>query len=127
MVSVPIKVNEKMRESRLIKSIPSYLRRSATTIVRILITYRPFKFFAACGSIAFTAGFLIGLRYLIYFLLGEGGGKVQSLILSSTLLLSGVLLFVVAIFAELIAVNRRLLEDLRWQLCKLEEKVVEKE
>ena len=121
--SVPIRVNSKTRESRLIRSIPSYVRRSFITIVRILITYRPFSFFTTCGVIFFAPGFALGLRFIVSYLEGGGQGKVQSLILASLLMLIGVLLFAIAVVAELIAVNRRLLERTRWQLHKLEDRL----
>ena len=124
--SVPIRVNSKTRESRLIRSIPSYVRRSFITIVRILITYRPFSFFTTCGVVFFTPGFALGLRFVITYLEGGGQGKVQSLILASLLMLIGVLLFAIAVVAELIAVNRRLLERTRWQLHKLEDRLRDK-
>lgn len=121
--SVPVRVNPKVRDSRLIRSVPAYLRRSFVTICRILITYRPFSFFTLCGSIFFLPGFALGVRFVIAYLEGAGAGKVQSLILASMLILIGVLLFAIAIVAELIAVNRRLLERTRWQLHKLEDRL----
>lgn len=62
ITSVPVRVNEDLRPSRLFKSIPSYIRRSVITIVRIFVVYRPFRFFGIIGATLFTIGFLIGLR-----------------------------------------------------------------
>lgn len=120
--SVPVRVNPQARQSRLIRSVPSYLRRSFVTICRILITYRPFSFFTICGLLFFLPGFGLGLRFIWDYFHGAGQGKVQSLILASLLMLIGVILFVIAIVAELVAVNRRLLEKTRWQLHRMEDR-----
>ena len=116
ITSVPIRVNEDLRPSRLVKSIPSYIKRSIVTIVRIFIIYRPFRFFGTIGAILFAAGFLIGLRFLWYYLGGEGGGHIQSLILSSALLVMGFQTILIAFVADLLAANRKLLEDMRYQI-----------
>jgi glycosyltransferase involved in cell wall biosynthesis len=116
IVSVPIRTNQDLRPSRLVKSIRSYVQRSILTIFRILMVYRPFRFFALLGSIPFLAGFLVGLRFVIAFLAGHGGGKIQSLMLACLLMGIGFMLLVVALLADLIAVNRKLLEKVDWQL-----------
>lgn len=112
--SVPVRVNEDLRPSRLVKSIPSYVKRSIVTIVRIFVIYRPFRFFATIGVVLFTAGFLIGLRFTWRWLLGDGEGHVQSLILSAALLGMGFQTLLVAFLADLLAANRKLLEELRY-------------
>ncbi|HMP90936.1 MAG TPA: glycosyltransferase family 2 protein [Kiritimatiellia bacterium] len=121
--SVPVRVNKSIRPSRLVKSISSYVIRSIGTILRILMVYRPLKFFLALGSIPFTLGFAIGVRFVVYYAIGQGDGKVQSLILASLLMSVGVLLFVLALVADLIAVNRRLLEKLESRIRLVEERL----
>lgn len=116
ITSVPIRVNEDLRPSRLVKSIPSYIKRSIVTIVRIFVIYRPFRFFGTIGAVLFGAGFLIGLRFLWKYLGGEGEGHVQSLILASVLLGMGFQTFLVAFVADLLAANRKLMEDVRFRL-----------
>jgi glycosyltransferase involved in cell wall biosynthesis len=123
ITSVPIRTNGDLRPSRLVKSIPSYLRRSLLTILRIFVTYRPFQFFAAQGVVVFSVGFLIGLRFLYYFATGDGNGRVQSLILAALLMGIGFSLCVVGLLADLIAVNRQLLEKLEWRMHLIEEKL----
>ena len=83
ITSVPIRVNEYLRPSRLIKSIPSYLKRSFLTIFRIFVVYKPFRFFMTLGLILFVLGLLPGIRFLIYFFIEGGKGHIQSLILSA--------------------------------------------
>ncbi|HDS16963.1 MAG TPA: glycosyltransferase family 2 protein [Proteobacteria bacterium] len=116
IISVPVRVNENLRPSRLVKSLPSYIKRSMVTIVRIFVIYRPFRFFASIGLVLFGTGFLIGLRYLWYYLQGAGGGHVQSLILAGVLLTMGFQAVLVAFIADLLAANRKLLEDVRCRL-----------
>ncbi|MBK9441198.1 MAG: glycosyltransferase family 2 protein [Comamonadaceae bacterium] len=115
IVSIPIRVNVDLRPSRLVKSIPSYIKRSIVTIIRIFVIYRPFRFFGTIGAVLFSAGFLIGLRFLWYYLQGNGGGHIQSLILASVLLGMGFQTLLVAFVADLLAANRKLLEDIRFK------------
>ena len=121
IISVPIRVNGETRPSRLITGVPSYVWRSMVTIIRMSITYRPLRFFIWLGSFAFLAGFFIGVRFLGFYLGGVGGGHIQSLILASMLMSMGFIVAVTGILADLIAVNRKLLEQISWRLKKIEE------
>lgn len=120
VTSVPIRTNRQLRESRLVRSVPDYLRRSAATICRIFVTYRPMRSFWTVGAVVFGGGFLIGLRFLYLLLTGAGEGNIQSLILGAVLLLAGVFLFVIGVVADLIAVNRKLLERVEERTRRLE-------
>lgn len=121
MTWVPIQTNKDLRPSRLVKSMPGYVLKSIITIIRIFVVYRPFRFFMSIGLLLFTTGSLIGLRFLWYYLLGNGGGHVQSLILASILIGIGFQTIMVGFIADLLSVNRRLLEKLRYQSKKIEE------
>jgi glycosyltransferase involved in cell wall biosynthesis len=120
IVSVPVRVNKELRPSRLLKSVPSYIRRSCVTMVRIFVVYKAFRFFMSIGAICAGAGFLLGCRYLSYLLEGEGGGHVQSLILAAVLLGGGFQTMLTAFLADLLAVNRRLMEDIQYRVKKIE-------
>ena len=120
VVSVPVRVNADLRPSRLVRSIPQYLFRSALTIGRIFLTYRPLRVFLTVSAALFIPGVLIGVRFLYEMARGHGQGHVQSLILTAILLLASILFFVLGLLAELISVNRRLLEDQRTRLARLE-------
>ncbi|MDB4285633.1 glycosyltransferase [bacterium] len=122
---VPVKTNSDLRPSRLMKNIPSYIKRSASTIMRIFVVYRPFRFFMTLGLATFTFGLLLGARFLYFFTIGQGAGKVQSLILASVLLGIGFQTIVVAFLADLLAVNRRLMEEVQYRLKKNEGRVPE--
>lgn len=119
ILSVPVRVNQDLRPSRLFKSIPSYLGRSITTIVRIFVVYNPFRFFAVLGCTMFGLGVLIGLRFLYFYFTGRGTGHVQILILASVLLGIGFQTILVAFLADLLAVNRKLMEDVQYRLKKM--------
>lgn len=123
ITSVPVRTNPYARPSRLFKDIPTYIHRQVSTIVRIFMTYRPFRFFAVPGIFFFIAGFAIALRFLYFYLTVGGEGKIQSLILAALLMGSGFFLVIVGLVADLIAVNRNLLERLDWKVQQIEEKL----
>jgi hypothetical protein len=123
VTSVPIRVNGVLRPSRLVQSTPDYIQRQVLTMLRIFITYRPFRFFAAQGLVLFGLGLLIGLRFVYFFLTTGGAGHIQSLILAALLIGIGFFLAVVGVLADLIAVNRQLLEKLDWRMQRVEERL----
>lgn len=116
ITSVPIQTNGYLRPSRLVKSIPRYIQRSILTIIRIFMTYKPLKFFTILGSIPLTLGTIIGVRWLVYLILGTERTRLPSLILSAILILTGVQLLVFGLIADLMAVNRKLMEDIQLRL-----------
>ena len=116
IISVPIRVNPELRKSKLVKNIFDYIRRSIFTMVRMFIIYRPFRFFAIIGLMFLIPGFLLGLRFLYYWISHQGSGHIQSLILAAILLLIGVQIEIMAVFAELQSINRKLLEDVQTRL-----------
>ncbi len=124
-VSVPVRVNNTLRPSRLVKSNSAYIRKSFVTIVRIFVVYKAFRFFMSVGLTALLLGLLGGSRYLYYYVTGDGAGHIQSLILSSILLGVGFQTVLTAFLADLLAVNRRLMEDVQYRVKKLEFSVTE--
>jgi glycosyltransferase involved in cell wall biosynthesis len=120
VMSVPIAVNADLRPSRLVRSIPSYVWRSFIVICRIFVTYKPFAVFTAVGSAVLAVGLAIGLRFLYHYLNGQGGGHVQSVILAALLMGVGFFLIVGGVIADLISVNRKLLERVDYRLRRIE-------
>lgn len=118
ITSVPIRVNGEIRPSKLVKSIPSYIRKNIATIIRIFVIYRPFLFFCSIGGFLFAIGLILGFRFLYYYLSGDGEGHIQSVILSSIFLGMGFQTFLVAFLSDLLAANRKLLENIRYRLNK---------
>ena len=118
VTSVSIRTNENMRPSRLIRSIPSYILKSILIIIRIFVVYRPFRFFFTIGTLLMLLGTLIGIRFLWYYFTASGQGHIQSLVLASILIGIGFQTIMVAFIADLLSVNRRLVEDIRYQTLK---------
>jgi len=118
VTSIPIRVNPVTRPSKLIKSTFHYVCSSIITIFRIFIIYKPFRFFVILSLIFFTFGLALGFRYLYFFIMGFGNGHIQSLILMSVLLIIGFLLFIMGLVADLIAINRTLIEDIQFKIRK---------
>ena len=116
ITSVPIRTNPVLRASRLVKSPASYVMRSLFTILRIFMLYKPLRFFLILGSIPFSFGFLLGCRWLVYFLLGTDRTRIPSLILTAILILIGFQLWMFGLVADLMAANRRLLEEIQLRL-----------
>jgi glycosyltransferase involved in cell wall biosynthesis len=119
VISVPIRTNEDLRPSRLVKSISSYVKRSLITIFRVFVIYRPLTLFFYMGSIFASVGVIAGIRFL-YFFLENDPGHVQSVILSALCLTVGVFLWIMGLIADLIATNRRMLEKVNLRLYRIE-------
>lgn len=118
--SVPIRTNPELRKSRLFNSMFGYVKKSMLTILRAFMMYKPMRFFNTIGAIFMTVGVALGIRFLVYFFMGEGTGHVQSLILTSMLILVGFQTFMIGLQADLIASNRKLLEDVQYHVRKLD-------
>ena len=117
VVSVPIRTNPDLRPSRLVRSIPNYVKRSLLTILRVFVIYRPLTLFMWISVALTAAGVALGVRYLTFFAAGNGSGHVQSLILAALCIMLGAMSFMIGLVADLIATNRKLMEqiDLRLQ------------
>ncbi|WP_088890300.1 glycosyltransferase family 2 protein [Leptolyngbya ohadii] len=121
IVSVPIRTNPNLRRSRLVKSIPSYVMRSTFTILRIFMLYKPLRFFLLLGTVPFGLGLLLGLRWLLLFwLVDPTRSRAPSLILAAVLILIGFQLWMFGLVADLLAANRRLMEETRLRLRRLD-------
>ena len=120
MTSVPIRTNPELRESRLFNSMFGYVKKSMVTILRAFMMYKPLKFFSIIGSVLFMIGAIIGIRFVVFFCQGLGGGHVQSLILASTLLLIGFQTIIIGMQGDIIAANRKILEDIQYRVRKMD-------
>ncbi len=118
IISVPVRVNKQLRKSRLFKNMFQYIFRSGCTIIRMFAIYRPFRFFTVFALSAMFLGTVLIFRYLYFFLNNDGAGHIQSLLLAAILIIIGFLLQVIAIFADLISINRKLLEDIQSKINK---------
>lgn len=103
VVSVPIRVAGPTRPSRLVRSVPNYVWRSMTTIVRIAVLYRPFRFFALAGTALLLAA--AGVTIAV-------GTSDRALFIAALLAVAGLQAFLTAFLADAMAANRKLSERL---------------
>jgi glycosyltransferase involved in cell wall biosynthesis len=120
IISVPIRTNGVLRPSRLVKSNSSYVVRSLFTILRIFMLYKPLRFFLLLGSVPFSTGVILGIRWLIFFFQGAERTRIPSLILTAILILIGFQLWMFGLVADLMAANRQLMEDTQMRMRRLE-------
>ena len=117
---VPIRSNPKTRPSRLFDNVWVYIKRSASTIVRIYTMYEPFKVFTTIGLLTFGLGLAISCRFLYFYLNNDGSGHVQSLLLAAVLMIVGFQVLMIGLVADVISANRKLLEDLLYRVRSME-------
>ena len=118
---VPVRVNQKLRDSRLFPNLWSYLKRSASTMVRIYALYEPLKFFSYLGAVVGGVGLVILLRFLCHYLTTEDpAGRIHSLQIGVTLFAMGIFIGLIGVVSDVIAANRQLLEDVQYRLRKME-------
>jgi glycosyltransferase involved in cell wall biosynthesis len=118
--SVGVKTNAVTRESRLFKSNWGYIRKSAKTIIRIYSMYKPMRAFVVLGAIMSAIGFALGARFLYFYLSGDGGGKIQSLLLGVILLVVGAQTILTGFLADVMGHNRALVEDVLFRVKRME-------
>lgn len=120
MTSVPIRTNAELRASRLFSSMFGYIKKSMVTIVRSFMMYKPLRFFGLIGFVMFLLGFILGIRYVVFCFMGGAAGHIQSLILASTLMMMGTMTGVIGLQADIIAANRKILEDIQYHVRKMD-------
>lgn len=113
---VPIETNPPTRPSRLFRSVRNYVINSTKTILRSFTMYRALKVFTWLGGLLMVGGFALGIRFLVFYFQGTGGGHVQSLILTAVLLILGFLTFLIGLLADLVSFNRKILEEVLYRL-----------
>lgn len=120
VTSVPIRTNAELRPSRLFSSMFGYVKKSMLTIGRALMMYKPLYCFTWLAGIFGVAGIGIGIRFLVYYFSGAGAGHIQSLILASMLITIAVLCGVIGLLGDVISANRKLLEEIQFELRKMD-------
>jgi glycosyltransferase involved in cell wall biosynthesis len=118
--SVPVRTNPVTRAPRLFRSTPGFIAQQAVTMIRMYAMYRPMRFFFIIGMVLSFAGLLPILRFVYFYLSGDGQGHVQSLVLGGVLLLLGFIFFVTGLLSDLISQNRKLLEHSLERVRRLE-------
>jgi glycosyltransferase involved in cell wall biosynthesis len=122
ITSVPIRTNGELRPSRLVKSISSYVRRSMFTILRIFVVYRPLRSFLWAGAAPATLGALLMIRWLYYYFLAYDPTRTRapSLIIAAVLLIVAFQLWAIGVVADLLAANRKMMEDIQLRVRRQE-------
>ena len=125
--SVPIRTNPPTRPSRLIRTVTNYLKNSSVTIVRSYAMYRPLRVFSVVGGLILLAGVALGVRFVITrYILGNDVNQVQSLILAAILTIVGFQTLMIGLVADLIAFNRKILEEVLYRQRRGEGREVSK-
>lgn len=126
VVSVPVRTNAVSRPSRLFKSIPQFIKSQGITILRAYAMYNPLRVFVVAGALAAMVGAIPTVRFLYFYLIGEGTGHIQSLVLGGSFLTLGVVAMMLGVIADLVGRNRQLLEGTLERLRKLEDRLEER-
>jgi hypothetical protein len=118
---VSVRTNPQTRPSRLMRNLPHYLTNSGATILRAYTMYRPLRVFTALGSFMVLSGLFLGIRFLyLNYIVQQGEGLIQSVILSASLLIVGFQVLLIGLLADLIAFNRKILEELLYRIRRIE-------
>lgn len=120
ITSIPIRTNGELRPSRLFSSIWGYVKKSMLTILRAYMMYKPLKCFTYLAIPPIVFGVAIGIRFLFYYYQGQGDGHVQSLILACTLTIIGFLTFMIGLLADVLAANRKVLQETQYLVRRME-------
>lgn len=120
VTSVPIRTNAELRPSRLFSSMFGYVKKSMLTIGRALMMYKPLYCFTCIAGVFGVAGTILGIRFLIYYFSGNGAGHVQSLLLCTMLIIIAVVTESIGLLGDVISANRKLLEDIQFELRKMD-------
>jgi hypothetical protein len=120
IASVPVRTNPKTRESRLISSIPRFVFNQVSTMVRMYTMFKPLKMFFILGSLFLLGGLIPTSRFVYFYMLGQGGGHIQSLVMAAVLLLIGIQLWVLGLLGDVISFNRKLIEEALLRVRRIE-------
>jgi hypothetical protein len=98
-----------------------FLGNAVSSILRAYALYRPFRIFFFLGGMMLLVGLAIGIRFLYFFINQQGAGHVQSLILAAILLIIGFQTILIGLLADMIAANRKILEETLFWLRRWED------
>lgn len=123
VASIPITINPQTRPSRLFRSVPEFVFRSVSTMLRIYATYQPLRAYFYSGAVLILLGVVPVVRFLIYYFAGQGQGKIQSLIVGAILITLGGFSLMTGLIADLISFNRQLAEMTLERVRRIEAKL----
>lgn len=111
IASIPVVTNPKTRDSRLFKSTPEHVVKSAAAIIRSFMMYKPYLIFAWLTVVFGLLGLVPFVRYSVLLWRGDAGSHLQSLLLGALLLIVAAMSMMLGVIADLIRTNRILIED----------------
>jgi glycosyltransferase involved in cell wall biosynthesis len=117
---VPIRTNDKLRESRLFPSMWSYIRRNAVSIFRIYTMYEPLRVFMTAAALIGLVALVVWGRFAWFYLQGDGGGHVQSLILGVALFNAAMVLAALGVIGDLLSGQRTTLQRIFERVRRVE-------
>jgi hypothetical protein len=118
--NVKVITNPPTRESRLFKNTLSHIKQSTGAMLRVYTMYQPLKVFLTIGFILCLIGLLPAIRFIYFFVQGQGNGHIQSLIFAAITIMIGFNVIVTGLVADLISINRKLLENTLMRLKNME-------
>lgn len=127
VTSVPIRTNPELRPSRLFHSMFGYVKKSMLTILRSMMQYKPLYCFTILGSVLSLIGLFVLIRFLVFYFQGAGSGHIQSLVIACMLITIGVTGFFFGLLGDTVAANRRLLEEMQFELRRMDYGLSEEE
>lgn len=120
ILSVDISTNPELRESRLFKSVRSYIKRSAATIIRNYVMRRPLKTFLMIAAVFLLAALALGVRFIVLACMGDGAGHIQSLVLMAILAIVGIQMGVFGLLADAVSECRRVMDETLFHVKRIE-------
>lgn len=123
ITSVPIRTHATLRPSRLFSSIPRFITNTGITIARAYTTYNPLRAFVGGGLLIALLGMVPILRFMWFWVSGDGSGHIQSLVIGGSLLILGTLVAILGVLADLVSANRKLLETSLTEIRELRDQI----
>ena len=115
---IPVEFREREGKSRLITNIFSYAKYAGLNIIKSYRDYRPLEVFTAIGIIIIIIGLIFGLRVLIDFLTFGNVAHLPSAVLTTMLIVAGLLVIIFGLLADMLKTQRILLEEMMYRLKK---------
>lgn len=120
IVDVPIRAQDTSRRSRLAPTMFHYVANAGSAMARAYAMYQPLRVFLVLGTALILAGVAIGARFLWLWMNNQGTGNVQSLILAAILSIVGFQTLTLGLIADLLAANRKLMEETLYRVRRQE-------
>lgn len=120
VIEVPVEFRKRLdinKDSKLIKSVPSHIKKSGATIIRNTLMYNSLKFFSYIGLILIILGLMPMIRwYYLSYIIRDNGQHVQSLLLGLMLMMFGGFSIMLGFLSDIIAINRKHLEEVLYEV-----------